>query len=147
MADNNMNNTNGGVPESTNAAPAPVPTPTAPQEPVDMTMKQPIGVEPTSRKSHTLAIVVGVLLLLLALTLGGLYLWGAMLDRQQPEVVLPEENADVMTESETQTDTTSTQNDELSALESDVESTELDAMEAELNQIDAEIEAETKASS
>lgn len=149
MADNNMNNTNEPTPANPPSTPTPAPTPSAtptpaaPQEPVDMTMKQPAGVEPAAHKSHTLAIVIGVLVILAALVLGGLYLWGAMLDRQQANEAMVEEetNADAMIENENMAPAASAPNDDLSTLEADVESTDLDAMEAELDAIDAEIEA------
>jgi ABC-type Na+ efflux pump permease subunit len=128
-----------------------------PQEPVisDSEMKMPeerfgATVEPSDKTTH-LGIILGILIVLLVLILGGLYIWGTMLQNsvapieKNPAVrPTPEENnepesptADAQVQA---LETVSTSN-EIDALEADIESTNLDALDAELDAIDAELDA------
>lgn len=143
MTENNIENTNTPAPETPQPTPpAPTPAPATPQEPVDMTMKQPAGTATETPKSPMLAIIIGVLVILVAVALGGLYLWGAMLDREQAENERTE--PDEMMDTSEETTTAPAQEepaDDIAALESDVESAEINTMEEDLNEIDAEIES------
>jgi flagellar basal body-associated protein FliL len=124
------------------------------QEPVvpDVEMKMPEGTSIESDSgagTKQLGIILGVLIVLLALILGGLYLWGSSINIEipepAPEVAQPapaENNEPESTIDETQIqalDTVST-SDEISAIEADIENTDLDELDAELDAIDAEFQ-------
>lgn len=89
--------------------------------------------------------VLGVIIILLALILGGLYLWGGMLAKQAetPVTEFPVNN-----EPETPRATADTQiletmstSDNLDAIEADISSTNLDSIDSDLGTIDAELNA------
>ena len=107
-------------------APTPVATPTPTPEPTPM---------PPAPRSH-LGTILGVGIVIIALVLGGLYLWGASLYEDD----MQEEMAPGMTEEETAPLPQSTP-DEMDAIENDLNATNVDSMDQELNTIDAEIEA------
>jgi hypothetical protein len=92
-----------------------------------------------------LGIILGILILILALILGGLFLWGSMLAQREVSAPLP---AIVNNEPETpraaadaQILETQSPSDELSAIEADLESTSLDMLTQDLQAIDSELEA------
>lgn len=112
--------------------------------------EEPIGgtAEPEQRSSVTL-LVLGVLVVLLALILVGLYLWSTMLQNETPPPSEPatrptaKENNEPESnnaEADVQALETMSTSDELSAIEADIESTDLDDIDAEMNQIEAELE-------
>ena len=136
--------------ENTNIPEAPVtPTPPAsttvmpaPETPVDMnTMTMPKGTVVEEPKSNHLALIIGILIILIAVVLGGLYLWGAMLATSTEEM---NDDAALMTEEENAEPVTAepvAPSDETASLEADLESTEIASMESDLGTIDSEIEA------
>lgn len=90
-----------------------------------------------------IGVVLGVLILILALILGGLFLWGSMLadkentlpaiENNEPETPRAEADAQIL-------ETVST-SDELDAIGADLESTNLNSIDADLQAIDNEFEA------
>lgn len=94
--------------------------------------------------SH-LAPILGVLLIVLVLILGGLYLWGATLTReQQIEESLDIPNNEPETpraEADAQILETVSSSDSLDAIEADIESTNLDSLDTELTSMEAELNA------
>jgi len=129
------------------------------QEPViedsEMEMKMPensFGTSASEDNTTHLGIILGILIVLLALILGGLYLWGTTLqDTQEVSTAPVEQNPTVDENSEPESDTTDVQvqalesvsaSNEIEAIEADIESTNLDELDAELEAIDAELDAE-----
>ena len=94
-------------------------------------------------------IILGVLIVVLAILLGGLYLWSTSL--QVPVVApvvqrpTPEENNEPESnnaEADVQILQTLSTADEITAIEADIDSTNLEEMDAELQAIEAELDAE-----
>ncbi len=98
-----------------------------------------------ARHSHV-GPILGVLIVILIIILGGLYLWGSMLEEEEsltpvertlpnnePETTRAQADRQIM-------DTTSSSND-LDAIYADLESTNLNDLDADLTQIDAEMNA------
>jgi hypothetical protein len=90
---------------------------------------------PAAPRSH-LGTILGVGIVIIALVLGGLYLWGASLYEGEVQ----EEMAPITTEEETTALPPSTP-DEMESIENDLNATNVDSMDQELNTIDAEIDA------
>lgn len=110
---------------------------------VDTTaMKMPEGVTSMKQEGdgHSyLAPIIGILILILALTLGGLYLWGGVLvNTETPATTENSEEAATTTEQETQT---MEQTDSLDAIEASVTNEELGAIETDLSAIESELNA------
>ncbi len=112
------------APQAPTPAPAPAPTPTPESAPM-----------PAAPRSH-LGTILGVGIVIIALVLGGLYLWGASLYEGEVQ----EEMAPITTEEETTALPPSTP-DEMESIENDLNATNVDSMDQELNTIDAEIDA------
>jgi uncharacterized protein HemX len=134
------------TPESTPAPQTPV-TPaaepaSATPAPVNMEMKMPEETVEAQPKTHRLALIAGILIILIALALGGLYLWGAMLSAERME-----ENAALEQAQNAETTETSApaQSDSLDAIEAELDAQNFEAIDAELNQIDAELEGNASA--
>ena len=89
--------------------------------------------------------ILGVLVIMLVLILGGLYLWGSMLNEQaQVPVETPLVNNEPETpraEADQQILETLSPSDDLSAIEADISSTNLDSLEVDMMTIDAELDA------
>lgn len=115
-----------GAPQSAPQTPAPAPMPTPTPEPAPM---------PQAPRSH-LGTILGVGIVVIALVLGGLYLWGASLYESEVQEEMPP----MTTEEESTTLPPSTP-DEMEAIENDLNATNVDSMDQELNTIDAEIDA------
>lgn len=105
--------------------------------------------ETTEGVSH-LGIIIGVLIALLALILGGLYIWSTMLyipepiatpQAQRPTAEENNEPESTNAEADVQISETMSTSDEISAIEADLESTNLDNLDAEMTAIEAELEA------
>ncbi len=93
--------------------------------------------------------ILGVLIVILIIILGGLYLWGSMLPKQEnqarveralpnyePETTRAVADRQIM-------DTTSSSND-LDAIYADLESTNLNDLDADLTQVEAEMNSSLK---
>ena len=91
--------------------------------------------------------ILGVLIILLVIILGGLYLWGSMLNNEavsetqvfsipnnEPETPRAVVDQEIMT--------TTSSSDSLEAIEADIEGTNLDNLDTELNTLDQEISTE-----
>lgn len=88
--------------------------------------------------------ILGVLLIALALILGGLVLWGSRLPKDMPALEAPIPNNEPETPRATadaQILETLSPSDELDAIDADLSSTNLDSLDTELNTIDAELGA------
>lgn len=88
--------------------------------------------------------ILGVLILILALVLGGLFLWGSMLANKAPEPLPPIVNNEPETpraEADVHILETMSPSDDLGAIEADIESTNLDLLDQDLQAIDNEFEA------
>ncbi len=117
-----------GAPQTPPPAPTPAPTPT----PVPPVM-------PPAPRSH-LGTILGVVIVIVALVLGGLYLWGASLSDEQ----MQEEVAAPMTTEET-TPIPPSPPDEIDTIEAELNMTDVNSLDQELNTIDSEIGAEAQA--
>jgi hypothetical protein len=106
-------------------------------------MHTPEGYEPTP-VSHN-GPVLGVLVLMLVLILGGLYLWGGELKKQEQQIVQPpiinNEPETPRAEADVDILNTLSSSDELDALQADITNTNLDSINADLNTVDAETNA------
>lgn len=93
--------------------------------------------------------ILGVLIVVLVLILGGLYLWGSMIAKNEQRAYMERSipnNEPETTRANTDKqilDTTSSSND-LDAIYADLESTNLDDLDSELGQIDVEMGAELR---
>lgn len=134
-----MPNDNLIPPQGDSATPTPTETPLVPpQIPVATAMKMPAGTEvvPESKPPY-MAILFGVLVLLLALALGGFYLWGSMIAKDAEE----QQVLDAATASSTPQETpVVTESDSIETIEADLEGESFESIDAELEAIDAEIE-------
>ncbi len=93
--------------------------------------------------------ILGVLVIILALILGGLYLWGSMLgeseNQARVERVMPNNEPETpRAEADKQIMGTVSSSDEISAIEADLYSTNLDGLDGELEQIKIELEAKRR---
>jgi len=93
--------------------------------------------------------ILGVLVIVLALILGGLYLWGSMLEESENqarvEKVIPNNEPETSRAvADKQIMGTVSSSDEIAAIEADLLSTNLEGLDAELDQIKIEIEANTR---
>jgi uncharacterized protein HemX len=95
---------------------------------------------------HThLGPILGVLVILLVLTLGGLFLWGSMLNETvaptpEPTIINNEPETPRATADQKILETLSP-SDELDAIETDAASTNLDGLDGEMDTIQAEMDA------
>lgn len=97
------------------------------------------------KESSAFGAILGILIIVLILILGGLYVWGSMLQNQtietQPEGTFPtaeENNEPESTNAEAEVETMqalSTSN-EVSALESDIEATKLETLHEDIAEVD-----------
>ena len=99
----------------------------------------------TTQHSHILPII-GVIIIMLTLTLGGLLLWGWQLNKQAnipvvENVIVNNEPETPRADADTQILETLSPSDELNAIEADLESTNLDSLDTDLTSIDTEIDA------
>lgn len=90
--------------------------------------------------------ILGTLIVVLVLILGGLYLWGSMIDNNAgiDSTITPIENNEPETtraETDAQILQTTSSSDEISAIEADLNSTNLDNLDADLQQAENEINA------
>ena len=108
-----------------------------------MEMKQPENLI-ESNHSH-LGLILGILILALALILGGLYFWGSMLNEHvepTPEpVIVNNEPETPRAVADQQLFETLSPSDELDTIEADLSSTNLEALDTDMAAIDAEIDA------
>lgn len=107
--------------------------------------------KPSEDTPSYLGLAIGILIVLLALVLIGLYMWSQLMVATPPEAVpnttrptAEENNEPESTTAEAQAETLQivSTSDELSAIEADLSATNLDDLDAELNAIDAELNAE-----
>lgn len=107
--------------------------------------------QPSEDTPSYLGLAIGLLIVLLALVLIGLYMWSQLMVATPPEAIpnatrpTAEENDEPeSTTAEAQAETLQivSTSDELSAIEADLSATNLDDLDAELNAIDAELNAE-----
>lgn len=104
-------------------------------------MKTPEGYT-TEARAHN-GPILGILVIILVLILGGLYLWGSMLDSQNEVVETPIVNNEPETpraEADVEIMQTLSPSDELSAIEADITNTNLDTIDADIQAMDAETE-------
>ena len=109
-------------PETTTAQPAPSTEPTPKQE----------------EKKSTGALV-GSIIIIIILIIGGLYLWGERLVKEEQGDMTPE---DILNEEDLTTDALGVQgeSDELGDIEEDLLDTDLDNLDDELENIDLELD-------
>ncbi|TSC62855.1 MAG: hypothetical protein G01um101448_736 [Parcubacteria group bacterium Gr01-1014_48] len=92
------------------------------------------------QKQGQIGAVIGIIIIIVVLALGGLYVWGARLNKvTEPNGETAE---DIMNSSDPTTDNLTTQgtSDDLSAIEDDLDTTSLDQLDAEMNSINAEVQ-------
>ncbi len=97
-------------------------------------------------------IVLGVLIVLLAIVLGGLYMWSqtftAETNPTQTFVQSTTEQNDKPENTDAETNVSTPQpsnnSDELSAIENDLDNTNFDSLDAEMTSIEAELEASSQ---
>ncbi len=86
--------------------------------------------------------ILGIIVIIMALILGGLYLWGSMLSTEPvQETIINNEPETPRAEADVQILNTMSPSDDLGAIEADIENTDIDSLDAELQTIDLEIEA------
>lgn len=116
-----------------------------PDEP-QLTETQP-EIEIPEQVSH-FGLIIGALIIVLALVLGGLYVWSRMMIDPATPIPTPERpsaaqnNEPESTTAEARAETLDvvSTSDELDVIEADLEATKLDDFESDLNAIDAELE-------
>jgi hypothetical protein len=104
---------------------------------------------PTEEHISHFGLIIGILIVVLALVLIGLYVWSQMMARPAAPLPTPvrptaaENNEPESTTAEARAQTLDivSTSDELGAIEADLEATALDDFVTELNAIDAELEA------
>lgn len=109
----------------------------------DFEMRVPESYVEGSLRSH-IGPILGVITLMLALILGGLYIWGGMLTEQAvvvPPPIINNEPETPRAEADIQILKTLSPSDEISAIEADLLSTDNNSLDADLTTIDAEFEA------
>lgn len=91
--------------------------------------------------------ILAMLVLVLALILGGLFLWGKMLadkaHMSPPPPIVNNEPETPRAEADTQILGTVSTSDEIGAIEADLESTRLDLIDQDLQSVDNEFDAAT----
>lgn len=96
--------------------------------------------EQNTPQGSTLGPVVGTIIIVAVLVIGGLYYWGAQLNKQAivDETLTGEE---IAAEVDTSTEALGVQgtSDEVTAIEDDLDLTDLSDLDAELGNIDAEL--------
>jgi len=97
-------------------------------------------------ENHTyLGPILGALVVLLALVLGGLYLWGGMLSEEATpvanEMPVNNEPETPRADADTKNLETTSPSDELDAIEADIDATNLDSLDADLITADSELNA------
>lgn len=99
----------------------------------------------TSRPHAHIGPILGVLVIMLALILGGLYLWGETLSTKvpviTPEPIVNNEPETPRAVADTQILETLSPSDDLDAIEADVNSTNFDSLDTDFTAIDTEINA------
>lgn len=108
------------------------------------------GTKPQNNTPSYIGIILGILIVMLVLILGGLYLWGELILKNQQTVPVdtlrptasennePESNN---AEADVETLGAMSTSDEIDAINADLESTTINELDADLNAIDAEIVA------
>lgn len=100
-----------------------------PQEP-----QEPAAKEVNEKPHKSVGPIVGIAIIIVIIIFGGLYYWGAQLNREPPTAEEIENQADPSLENlQVQSDS-----DEISAIEEDLNATVLEGLDQELEQIDAE---------
>jgi flagellar basal body-associated protein FliL len=87
-------------------------------------------------------IALGVLIILLIVILGGLYLWGSLLVKQQGTDVTPTQTETVSIPSadlDILRLNTMSSSDELGAIDADLESTDLESLDADIDLLEREV--------
>jgi hypothetical protein len=99
----------------------------------------------TERHHGHLGPMLGALILLVVIILGGLYLWGQSLSKNDPafqERVIPNNEPETPRAIvDAQILETLSPSDDLGAIEADLNSTNLDSIDADMTTIDAELES------
>lgn len=116
---------------------------------LDTSLKMPVSF--TEAHYHHLGPVLAVMLVILALILGGLYLWGSTL--VQPEVNQAEATRTIPNNepetpraiADTKILETVSSSDELSAIEADLMSTNLDSLDTDLSEAERELDTALRA--
>jgi hypothetical protein len=92
-----------------------------------------------------LGLILGILILALALILGGLFFWGSMINEQAeptPEpVIVNNEPETPRAVADQQLFETLSPSDELDAIDADLSSTNLESLDTDIAAIDAELDA------
>lgn len=91
--------------------------------------------------SLTRGIVIGLLIIAGAVLVGGLYLWGSMLNQPAPQEPIPEnhEPETPRADADIQILSTVSSSDDISAIEADLNSTNLDNLDQETALIDNDL--------
>ena len=84
----------------------------------------------TSEKKTSVGSIVGIVIIVVILIFGGLYFWGAQLEKEQ---MMQDELPFILGDDETGELPTTSGSDEVSALEQDIDTTNMDAIEAQLD--------------
>lgn len=89
--------------------------------------------------------ILGMLIVILIVILGGLYLWGSMLEKNEVEIVPIVNNEPETPRAKTDVEISRvlSPSDELDAIEADIKNTNLDAIDADVQAIDAETGSST----
>ena len=99
----------------------------------------------TEKHHEHLGLMLGALVLLVVIIIGGLFLWGGMLVKEDPafqERVIPNNEPETPRAIvDTQILETLSPSDDLGAIEADLNSTNLDSIDADITTIDAELKA------
>lgn len=88
--------------------------------------------------------ILGMLILVLAFILGGLFLWGSILAKKQPQQLPPLVNNEPETpraQADTHILETTSASDDIGAIEADITSTNLDLVDQDLQAVDNELDA------
>lgn len=93
-----------------------------------------------------LGAILGVLILILALVLGGLFLWGSMLAKKENALppIVNNEPETRRAEADAQILNTTSPSDDLGAIEADIESTNMDLLDQDFQAMDNELDAALK---
>ncbi|HEX4799208.1 MAG TPA: hypothetical protein VFV22_01590 [Candidatus Paceibacterota bacterium] len=86
--------------------------------------------------------VLGLLVIILVVILGGLYLWGSILNTQEPVApqVINNEPETPRAEADIEISRTLSSSDEIDAIETDIVNTNLDSIDADIQAMDIEFQ-------
>ncbi len=100
---------------------------------------------PASPHHFPIGPILGVLLIMVVLSISGLYIWGSMLSKEAPQTTEPpivnHEPETPRAIVDTQILETLSPSDDLNAIEADISSTNLDSLDTDITAIDTELNA------